>query len=54
MATVYGYENKCAMNYSITNEDWNDAYNKQNTKHDTNDDVDTLHLHFNGRVAYMH
>ena len=29
---------------------WNDAYNK----HDTNDDVDTLHLHFNGRVAYMH
>ena len=49
------YENKCAMNYSITNKDCNDAYNnKQLTKHDTNDDVDTLHLHFNGRVAYMH
>ena len=27
--------NKCAMNYSITNKDWNDAYNKQLTKHDT-------------------
>ena len=26
---------------------WNDAYNKQLTKHDTNDDVDTMHLHFN-------
>ena len=26
----------------------------QLTKHDTNDDVDTMHLHFNGRVAYMH
>ena len=55
MATVKSYENKCAMNYSITNKDCNDAYNnKQLTKHDTNDDVDTLHLHFNGRVAYMH
>ena len=49
------YENKCATNYSITtNNNWNDAYNKQLTKHDTNDDVDTLHLHFKGRLAYMH
>ena len=49
------HENKCATNYSIvTNNNWNDAYNKQLTKHDTNDDVDTLHLHFKGRVAYMH
>ena len=49
------YVNKCATNYSIiTNNIWNNAYNKQLTKHDTNDDVDTLHLHFNGRVAYMH
>ena len=55
MATMKSYENKCAMNYSIiTNNNWNDAYHKQLTKHDTNDDVDTLHLHFNGRVAYMH
>ena len=49
------YENKRATNYSIiTNNKWNNAYNMQLTKHDTNDDVDTLHLHFNGRVAYMH
>ena len=56
MATVNGYENKCATNYSIiTNNKWNDVNNNmQLTKHDTNDDVDTLHLHFNGRVAYMH
>ena len=55
MATVYSYENKCATNYIIiTNNNWNDAYNMQLTKHDTNDDVDTLHLHFNGLVAYMH
>ena len=55
MATVKSYENKCATNYSIiTNNNWNDAHNMQLTKHDTNDDVDTLHLHFNGRVAYMH
>ena len=55
MATVNGYENKCATNYSIiTNNNWNDAYNVQLTKHDTNDDVDTMHLHFDGRVAYMH
>ena len=46
-----------AMNYSITNNNWNDAHNnKQLTIHNkyTNDDVDTLHLHFNGRVAYVH
>ena len=50
------YENKCATNYSIiTNNKWNDVNNNmQLTKHDTNDDVETLHLHFNGRVAYMH
>ena len=49
------YEKKCATNYSIiTNNNWNDAYNMQLTKHDTNDDVDTMQLHFNGRVAYMH
>ena len=55
MATVYSYENKCATNYSIiANNNWNDAYNMQLTKHDTNDDVDTMHLHFNGRVVYMH
>ena len=57
MATVKSYENKCATNYSIiTNNNWNNAYNKQLTMHNkyTNDDVDTLHLHFNGRVAYMH
>ena len=52
------YENKCATNYSIiTNNNWNDAYNnKQLTMHNkyTNDDVDTMHLHFNGRVLYMH
>ena len=49
------HENKCATNYSIIiNNNWNDAYNMQLTKHDTNDDVDTLQLHFNGRVAYMH
>ena len=48
------YENKCATNYSIiTNIKWNDVNNNmQLTKHDTNDDVDTLHLHFNGRVAH--
>ena len=52
----YGiHENKCATNYSIIiNHNWNDAYNKQLTKYDTNDDVDTVHLHLNGRVAYMH
>ena len=55
MAGVNGYENKCATNYSIiTNNNWNNACNMQLTKHDTNDDVDTMHLHFNGRVAYMH
>ena len=55
MATGKSYENKCATNYSIiTNNNWNNAYNKQLTRHDTNDDVDTLHLHFNGRVACMH
>ena len=49
------YENMCATNYSIiTNNKWNDAYNKQLTKHDTTNDVDTMQLHFNGRVAYMH
>ena len=55
-ATVKSYEIKCAMNYSIiTNNKWNGVINNmQLTKHDTNDDVDTLHLHFNGRVAYMH
>ena len=55
MATVKSYENKCATNYSIiTNNKWNDVNNNmQLTKHDTNDDVDTMHLHFNGRVAYM-
>ena len=44
MATVKSYENKCATNYSIiTNNNWNDAYNMQFTKHNnkyTNDDVD--------------
>ena len=56
MATVKCYENKCVTNYSIiTNNKWNDVNNNmQLTKHDTNDDVDTLHTHFNGRVAYMH
>ena len=55
MATVKSYENKCATKYSIiTNNNWNDANNKQLTKHDTNDDVDTSHSQFNGRVAYMH
>ena len=55
MATVKCCENKCATNYSIiANNNWNNANNMQLTKHDTNDDVDTLHLHFNGRVAYMH
>ena len=49
MATVYSYENKCATNYSIiTNNNWNDAYNMQLNKHNTNDDVD-----LDGRVAYM-
>ena len=37
------------MNYSITNKDWNDAYNKQDNMHNTNDDVD-----FDDRVAHMH
>ena len=47
------YENECdELQHHKKN--WNDAYNMQLTKHDTNDDVDTLHLHFNGRVAYMH
>ena len=47
-------ENKCATNNSIiTNNNWNDANNMQLTKHDTNDD-DTMHQHFNGRLAYMH
>ena len=55
MATVYSYENKCGTNYSIiTNNKRNNANNMQLTKHDTNDDVDTLHQHFNGRVAYLH
>ena len=56
MATAKSYENKFATNYSIiTNNNWNDVNNnKQLTKHDTNDDVDTMHLHFNGRVAFMH
>ena len=55
MATVESSENKCAKNYSIIeNNNRNDAYNNQLTKHDTNDDVDTMYLHFNGRVAYMH
>ena len=51
------YGNKCATNFSfITNNKWNvNAHNNMHlTKHDTNDDVDTLHLHLNGRVAYMH
>ena len=55
MSTVKSYEDKCATNYSIiTNNNWNDAYIMQFTKHDTNDDVDTMHLHSTGRVAYMH
>ena len=51
-ATVYSYENKCATNYSIiTNNKWNDVNNNmQLTKHDTNDDVDTLH--FDDREAH--
>ena len=51
MATVYSYENKCATNYRITNNNWNDTHNKQLTKHNkyTNDDVD-----FDDCVAYMH
>ena len=54
MATVESCENKSATNYSIiSNNNWNNTYNKQLTKHDTNDDVKTLHLHFNGRVTYM-
>ena len=51
MATAKCYENKCATNYSIiTNNKWNDAYNMQLTKHDTNDDVDTMHLTHTGSL----
>ena len=32
-------------------ENWNDAYNKQDNMHNTNDDVDA---HFDDRVAHMH
>ena len=45
MATMKSYENKCSTNYStITNNNWNNAYNKQLFKHDTNDDVDTTDI----------
>ena len=55
MATVKAMRTCVPRTYSIiTNNNWIDAYNMQQTKHDTNDDVDTMHLHFNGRVAYMH
>ena len=50
---TYSYEKDCGE-LQHHKKNWNDAYNMQLTKHDTNDDVDTLHLHFNGRVAYMH
>ena len=53
ISTVYSYENKCAMNYSIiTNKNWNDAYNKQLTKHNTNDNVDARNS--DDRVVHMH
>ena len=52
MATVYTALRTNEMNYSITNTDWNDAYNKQDNMHNkyTNDDVDARN--FDGRVAY--
>ena len=38
---IKSYENEVNENYSITNNNWNDAYtNKQTTKQNTNDDVD--------------
>ena len=52
MATVYTAVRTNEMNYSITNKDWNDAYNKQDNMHNkyTNDDVDARN--FDGRVAH--
>ena len=51
------YENKCDE-LQHHRENWNDAYtNKQLIMHNnkyTNDDVDTMHSHFDGRVAYHH
>ena len=54
MATVKSYENKCATNYSIRSK--LERREQQQAAHQARhqDDIDTLHLHFNGRVAYMH
>ena len=46
------YENDCDELQHHNKENWNDAYNKQDNMHNTNDDVDTLH--FDDRVAHMH
>ena len=43
---------KCEINYSIKNKNWNDAYNMQLTKHNTNDDVDARNS--DDRVVHMH
>ena len=43
---------KYEINYSITNKNWNDAYNMQLTKHNTNDDVDARNS--DDRVVHMH
>ena len=45
MATVYGYENECdELQHHKTKKNWNDTYNMQLTKHNTNDDVDAREL----------
>ena len=50
MATVYGYENKCDE-LQHHKQNWNDAYNMQLTKHNTNDDVDARNS--DDRVVHM-